>query len=651
MNQRTLIIVLLAAFFSTPSFSSETLTFFPDSKFRTIGLPNDGCDFIIDSSDNFRITKIQSSISIEAIGQTTRGALLIVSCPNREDQIYGLEYANRLLTAEDQTDTEPSQSQNTSFIENKIMHAGNDQTLWSLIWSDRSLPDAEVRFERSKSINGPTNYAEYQDILHRFSDEELIYYGTTYQERSAGSARAFRGGFQSHYISGGLERTFMSAGYRRDNYYSFLPGTLSVQLSGADDSKGGMYRSVSRNWVYRLDTLSSRTNVLGRITDGVRSSTITQTFVKTFAAAGQSLWLNQSTVAQCLEADGCKLAELGLGPAWKSGHYEGAFTHLLIPHALIMKLTWRPHLSRSASISYRKDLSAIPWLSHASLNSQNDRLDLDSRPKIEGDISLSLREGLFRSRIDYYQPIYPENERKQASVSFGLGEDRERIEWSVSLTQEIWNRRKPPSLLASIRLATEANIKRASLQLAHHQIYGKVISSITQKPLAGAKIKILRLGKTLSEATSEADGSYKITDIPKDGDFEIYAEMDHSKVTQIVQKDLAERTIQRDILIQDFLIVKVQFFLDTNNDALVDSGDSQLKMSNELPEIQDAIVRGDGAIIATDQLLFPRGKTIQLDIQPALLPVHFDAVGIYPREIDSIHEQTVAVTVLLKERK
>jgi hypothetical protein len=636
--------------FRESAMASEDIILYADFKSTILDLPNLACEVLLDSSINYRVTKIGSTLVIDALAQNTSGALLIVSCQGEIDREYSLQYRNQSIREDFTEDANPLSNRPDSYFESKISRSSKNETQWANTWVDRSVKELEVRAQKTNTLAGKKQSSESFDLAHHLGDSEFIYYGFTNFYAMTREAQGYHAGIGTSLISSGLDRTFYVSGRRSDNYYTSLSAPISIQLTGIDGGDGTWQRRASRTWFARSDNLTSRTTMSGVVQNDGRSLALEQNFSQFVGTLSTPVWLNNRSVGACASARKCKIREFAVGSSVKIGKLDGSWMHYLVPHFTLIGLEWKPNPRRILKLSFFRKFDTIPWTRQYKENEGDEIIAPDNQVAVDGDISLSFREGLFRSRIDYNQPILPERSRKFASVSTGIGHEDDSMDWEVVVTQRIVERKVAPSFIASIKAYTDHNLRRIELNLKKHGVHGKLISSITKKPIDGAKISLHQDGRKLLETATDAAGTYRFLNVPVSGRFHIEAKFEHNLVAKDFEKEISDSELEQNILMTDFFVVKVEFVLDTNSNGTIDSSDMHVILANEIPEIQDAIVKADGAIIATDQALYRRGDILTFELNEALLPNRYQLISLSPKTLDSVKESSAVVKVLLREK-
>ncbi len=395
--------------------------------------------------------------------------------------------------------------------------------------------------------------------------------------------------------------------------------------------------------------MSGRTTIVASTSDGGRQIKAGQMLSRRFATGGVRSWFNGNFSVLCYSAERCRLLEIGLGPSFKWKSLSLTIDYQFLPHATLLTTEWRVSSRQVIFASYLHRNDPIRCLSIICDNRYEAVSSGGERDFLQTDYSFAYRWGLLTARMNLNQAILPETARRSTNVSLGIGERRDSLTWDILTTQDLWLGMKWPALLASVRFYSDFNLGRLALNLRRHRISGFVRSSITNQPIANAKVVLSVDGEIQRQTMSNEVGAYLLEDIPQTSSFEI--EITNAGIGKkfTIAKDLRDVLVERDFMVADYVRVSVRFLVDVNRNGIIDKEDTPIALANEIPEIQDAIVTGPGASVGSDHILFPRSEKVVLKCNQAMLPSRYQLVAMNPEIIDTLKEESVKVLVLLKE--
>ena len=174
-------LILLILFTVTPIslVADELLYFYRDSKTNYVELSSVECSYMIDDTYSWEVDKVGATLKVTALGLSKRGALLIVFCPGKEDNVYSLSYSNTLKFDDINSNGNLISNRNTYI--GTILNSSPTKTGVDLLLNDRSYEQFQLFVRGGKGRQmftnewTPTNNGSFQ-VVHKF-DKITVNYG------------------------------------------------------------------------------------------------------------------------------------------------------------------------------------------------------------------------------------------------------------------------------------------------------------------------------------------------------------------------------------------------------------------------------------------------------------------------------------------
>jgi len=631
----------------------KSIDFFRDERETTEDLGANDCEGIIDDSSNYEFNIDGNQITIWTLAKHQRGALLIVSCPEKEI-IYSLSFKNKNKnqttdSAYLQTDKRPESSVDASYSTNN-----NSNKSYTVAVSDRSYGPLELRSQRSvPNISEQQYHNDSVDLFHRFDDSSLGY-GAGRQTTKDGDKRVFRssGGIYGYNMNSEWTRKVRTSD-RSQKHILTTPTPVNLRFVYHQQEDSSISRKLLRSFFGSWGKIRDRvsTEIDHKTHQDSEQNYTRLNFDNTLSFNFASYFRQAKRMGgYCNAGEKCRLTSLRLVPEISLSSMRFEIDYGLIPHDINASAEYKFNRDNRLILTAAKALYTQNW------TKKYDWIEGTSEAgQVQANSSLSLMytHWPFYYSAGYNQPLYPDNVVKNFSLSTGLRHEGKSHTFSINYTTQPLMEVPSHFFMARISYYFDRNIQSYVYRSSSHKLSGKVESAYTKQSVEDCQVQLYVDNQLYASTQSDAEGMFRFKDIPQEGSIRVVATKGILSKEKTFTKQLNENDIKTIILIDDFWVADVQFVLDKNRNGKIDKNiDQPVSIKNYDSMIGEGIVQHPKAKYRGNKLILPRQKQpLELTIRQEYLPFSFELIRVYNKTLNSPKGQEKQVVHVLLRRR
>ncbi len=636
-------VILLVFFFAADIFAFESIEFTSDEKTKVVKVQEGNCTSLLDDESNYEILQIspnQFKISTKAL--TENSAMLLIDC-NGQTFAYGLNFKNKPADNFDSAQYSESTSHPQSYFGVVTSIGPTAYSSMALEAFDGSYDPLSITFTRNYSnAQKPKYFRDSVDLFHHFNLWDLGY-GFSRNFTADETVDGFRQRLRLYDYSASASETVVGPVVVARRYFLITPAPFAMSFTYSQTRNQTVERGVERSFFFGAEslTLFSRIGYSEIYNKDLEIDTNRGDLNNSAKYhLGPFLTPGNDSSAYCMREYGCKLSGLVFTNETRLKTTAIDFKYGILPHLLGLKLSQMIYRKDEVSVAINRSLISQPWTL--------DKYWIDSyaseqSTRANAALHLEYRQKEYFYFVDHDFIVIEPNSNTSQRIFARAGMRHESERWSYGISVDLpYQNENCCNFNADLRWFFDRNIKYMTLAAADHIVEGKVVSELTQEPLANVKIVLSSAEKTIAETSSDKNGIFSFVDVPNAGLFQLTASNDHAQTKKEIEKAITKAKLETTLEINEHYLIRV-LFSDPDHPAQ--------SFFNYAKETGDAILSTPGAIYKDNKIYVKKGSSVTLKITPEFLPFDVDLEHVSKFTFDTRSMEDGIVEVKLKSKR